>query len=152
MKNATSEPPGRLSRRQSVISLQNPPLVHEEPSQVPDYTPSRVYRSVDHMVHELKPELPVQCLRPATIAAMAKRFLKSFPGEVMYSVKSNPDPRVLTYLARAGVKHFDVASLAEVRLIADLLPESQMHFMHPVKSPEAIASAYRDYGVRDFSL
>jgi ornithine decarboxylase len=104
------------------------------------------------MVHELRPEMPVYCLRPTTIATMAKRFLKSFPGEVMYAVKTNPDPRVLKYLARAGVKHFDVASIAEVRLVADHAPGAQMHFMHPVKSREAIAASYDTYGVRDFSL
>ena len=63
------------------------------------------------MVHDMRPEAPVYCLRPATITATAKRFLKAFPGDVLYAVKTNPDPRVLKYLARAGVTHFDVASL-----------------------------------------
>ncbi|MDE3061059.1 MAG: type III PLP-dependent enzyme [Pseudomonadota bacterium] len=103
------------------------------------------------MVHDLKPEMPVQCLRPATIAATAKRFLKAFPGDVLYAVKTNPDPRVLGYLARAGVKHYDVASLAEVKLAA-AIPDAKLYFMHPVKSREAIAASYDEYGVRDFSL
>ena len=104
------------------------------------------------MVHDVKPDAPVHCLRPATIITTAKRFLKIFPGDVMYAVKTNPDPRVLSYLARAGVKHFDVASLAEVKLVARHLPDAQMYFMHPVKSREAIYGAYFDHGVRDFSL
>ncbi len=152
MKNNTSEPPGsrlelspQLARRSNVISLPTP-LISE------DYSPDRSYRSVDDMVHELRPETPVQCLRPATIVATAKRFLKAFPGEVMYAVKTNPDRRVLAYLARAGVTHYDVASLSEIKLVADALPGAEMHFMHPVKSREAIAVAYDEYGIRDFSL
>ncbi len=104
------------------------------------------------MVSELKPEMPVTCLRPATIASTTKWFLKNFPGDVLYAVKTNPDPSVLRILARAGVKHFDVASLAEIKLVADTLPGNSMYFMHPVKSREAIAAAYFEYGIRDFSL
>ena len=59
MKNNTTEPPGRLQRRSRVISLLQPTIA-------PAYSP-RTYRSVDDMVHELRPETPVQCLRPATI-------------------------------------------------------------------------------------
>jgi len=117
-----------------------------------DEVSPRIYRSVDDMVHEMRPEMPVYCLRPATITATAKRFVKQFPGDVLYAVKTNPDPRVLGYVAKAGVTNYDVASLAEVKLVADTLPDAKMYFMHPVKSREAIAAAYRTYGVRDFSL
>lgn len=103
------------------------------------------------MVHQLRPELPVHCLRPAVIASTAKWFLKNFPGDVLFAVKTNPDPRVLRMLARAGVRHFDVASIKEVQLAADL-PDATLYFMHPVKSREAIAEAYFRYGLRDFSL
>lgn len=156
MNKNISEPPGaRLAllkqapRRPSVLPLINPLPVSKA---VVEPLPLRSYRSVDDMVHDLRPELPVYCLRPATIAATAKRFLKAFPGDVMYAVKTNPDPRVLRILARAGVKHFDVASLAEIRLVAESLPEAEMHYMHPVKSRESIAAAYFDHGIRDFSL
>lgn len=104
------------------------------------------------MVAAMRPAMPVHCLRPATITAIAKWFVKSFPGDVLFAVKTNPDPRVLGYLARAGVKHYDVASLAEVKLVADAQPDARMYFMHPVKSREAIAESYFRYGVRDFSL
>ena len=43
------------------------------------------------MVHDMRPETPVHCLRPATIVSTAKRFLKAFPGDVLYAVKTNPD-------------------------------------------------------------
>lgn len=104
------------------------------------------------MVAEIKPELPVTCLRPATIAATTKWFLRNFPGEVLYAVKTNPDAAVLQILSRAGVKNFDVASISEVKQISEQVPGARMYFMHPVKSREAIYDAYFRYGVRDFSL
>ncbi len=154
MKNNTSEPPGRAPNRQTGgISFPRNSLVQPPASSYQEVPPAvRSYRSIDEMVHELRPDLPVYCLRPATIAATAKRFLKAFPGDVFYAVKTNPDPLVLKTLARAGVTHFDVASLAEVRLVAEHAPMAEMHFMHPVKSREAIAAAYHEHGVRDFAL
>ena len=156
MKDTISEPPGRqnlakISRSSNVIPLPKPPAQRPHIAIVEE-SPLRAYSSVDTMVHTLRPELPVYCLRPATITNMAKRFLKSFPGDVLYAVKTNPDARVLQWLAAAGVQHFDVASLAEIKLVADTLPGVSMYFMHPVKSRESIAKAYRQYGVRDFSL
>ena len=129
------------------------PAIRQNPAVQPRVILSRTYRSIgDEMVFEMRPDAPVHCLRPATIASTAKWFLKAFPGDVLYAVKTNPEPRVLMNLARAGVKHFDVASLAEVKLVADHVPGAEMYFMHPVKSRESIASAYYDYGVRSFSL
>ena len=52
----------------------------------------------------------------------------------------------------AGVTHYDVASIGEVRLVAETLPEAVLCFMHPVKAEEAIAEAYFDHGVSTFSL
>jgi ornithine decarboxylase len=70
----------------------------------------------------------------------------------MYAVKANPSPELLQILWDAGITHFDVASIAEVRLVRGLLPEATLCFMHPVKTRSAIAEAYRDHGVRTFSL
>ena len=47
------------------------------------------------------------------------------------------------------VRHFDVASLAEIKQVADALPEAKLYFMHPVKNREAIRAAYFDHGIRD---
>ena len=151
MKNATIEPPGRAPRRQaSVIPLKKSPIRPNLPAQA--LSVARQYRSAEEMVHELRPTMPVHCLRPATIAATAKWFLKNFPGDVLYAVKTNPDKQVLAYLYRVGVSHFDVASLAEIKLVAENAPGAMMYFMHPVKSREAIHAAYFTYGVRDFSF
>lgn len=156
MKNNTSEPPGRepqakAVRRQRVISFPQTPITQVTPPLLDAVLP-RIYRSVEDMVHERRPDMPVYCLRPATIASTARRFLKQFPGDVLYAVKTNPDPKVLGYLGKAGVRHYDVASLAEIKLVADAFPDAKMYFMHPVKSRESIAAAYRTYGIRDFSL
>ncbi len=152
MKNNTSEPPGRINRRSNVINLPKETSLNTLNPSTPSVVRDKLYTSVDSMVHQMRPVMPVHCLRPATIMSTTKWFLRQFPGEVLYAVKTNPDPQVLRYIARAGVKNFDVASIVEVKQVADVLPDAKMYFMHPVKSREAIRSAYFDYGVRDFSL
>jgi ornithine decarboxylase len=56
-------------------------------------------------------------------------------------VKANPSPDLLKVLWESGITHYDVASIAEVRLVAETLPEAVLCFMHPVKAEEAIAEA-----------
>jgi ornithine decarboxylase len=70
----------------------------------------------------------------------------------MYAVKANPSPDLIRSLWDAGITHFDVASIAEVRLVRGLLPGAVLCFMHPIKGREAIAEAYHVHGVRTFSL
>jgi len=70
----------------------------------------------------------------------------------MYAVKANPSPELIRLLWEGGITHFDVASIAEVRLVRGLLPDATLCFMHPVKAPEAIVEAYFEHGVRTFSL
>jgi ornithine decarboxylase len=111
-----------------------------------------VLPSVDALVARARPTDPILCLRPAAIAAAARRFVDSFPGDVLYAVKCNPEPRVLRALWAGGVKHFDCASLAEVALVRKLLPAADLHFMHPVKARPAIREAFHRYGVTDFVL
>jgi ornithine decarboxylase len=115
-------------------------------------TPVLKYPSVADLVEKRKPLDPVHVLRPHAIKAATKFFLTHFPGNVMYAVKTNPEPRALKTIAKTGIKHFDVASLAEVELVASEVRGAQMYFMHPVKSREAIAKAYFQYKVRDFAL
>ena len=100
----------------------------------------------------MRPAEPLLCLRPAAIAAAARRFVDSFPGDVLYAVKCNPEARVLRTLWAGGVRHFDCASLGEVRLVRKLLPAAEIHFMHPVKARPAIREAFHQYDVTDFAL
>ncbi|HEX7656993.1 MAG TPA: type III PLP-dependent enzyme, partial [Sphingomonas sp.] len=67
-------------------------------------------------------------------------------------MKANPSPDLLQILWDNGITHYDVASIAEVRLVARTLPQATLCFMHPVKAEEAIAEAYFSHGVRTFSL
>ncbi len=108
--------------------------------------------TVDAVVAECRPSDPMLCLRPAAITGAAQRFVGSFPGDVLYAVKCNPEPRVLRALWAGGVRHFDCASLAEVRLVRALLPDAAIHFMHPVKSRPAICEAFDRWDVADFAL
>ncbi len=99
-----------------------------------------------------RPVQPVTLLRPHAAARAARFFVEKFPGKSLYAVKANPSPDLLRILWDAGVTHYDVASLGEVRLVAETLPEAELCFMHPVKAEEAIAEAYFTYGVKTFSL
>ncbi|SDD37446.1 ornithine decarboxylase [Sphingomonas sp. YR710] len=100
----------------------------------------------------LKPVQPVTLVRPHAAARAARFFVEKFQGRSMYAVKANPSPDLLQILWDNGITHYDVASIAEVRLVSGLLPEATLCFMHPVKAEEAIAEAYFDHGVRTFSL
>jgi len=95
---------------------------------------------------------PVACTRPDRVAVAARWFQEHFPGDVLYAVKANPSPWVLDALHAAGMRWFDVASLAEIRQIAERFSDATLAFMHPVKSREAIRRAYFEYGVRIFAL
>ncbi len=99
-----------------------------------------------------RPVQPVTLLRPHAARRAAQFFVEKFPGRSLYAVKANPSPDLLQILWDAGVTHYDVASIGEVRLVHDVLPDAVLCFMHPVKAEEAIAEAYFEHGVRTFSL
>ncbi|ODU22145.1 MAG: decarboxylase [Sphingomonas sp. SCN 67-18] len=100
----------------------------------------------------LRPVQPVTLIRPHAASRAARFFSEKFPGRSIYAVKANPSPALLQILWDSGITHYDVASIAEVRLVARTLPGATLCFMHPVKAEEAIAEAYFDHGVRVFSL
>lgn len=112
--------------------------------------------SVLQAVALFQPEEPMHCIRPGVLSATARRFVDAFAaavaGDVLYAVKCNPEPTVLRALWDGGVRHFDVASLGEVRLVRQMFPDAVLHYMHPVKGRQAIRAAYAQYGVRDFVL
>ena len=114
--------------------------------------PLKHFPTVDAMIEELKPGYPVHCLRPDELKRNAKRFLDTFPGRVLYAVKCNPDLNVLGPLFEAGIRHFDSASLTEIALIRENFPQGDCYFMHPVKSPSAIAAAKDVYSVDHFVI
>lgn len=103
-------------------------------------------------IAKLRPVQPVTLVRPHAASRAARFFAEKFPGRSMYAVKANPSPDLIQILWESGITHFDVASIAEVRLVAGVAPEATLCFMHPVKAEEAIAEAYFEHGVRVFSL
>jgi ornithine decarboxylase len=103
-------------------------------------------------IARLRPVQPVTLLRPHAARKAARFFVDKFPGRSLYAVKANPSPDLLRILWEAGVTHYDVASIGEIRLVHETLPEAMLCFMHPVKAEEAIAEAYFEHGVRTFSL
>jgi ornithine decarboxylase len=112
--------------------------------------PSNAARGVD--IAKQHPVQPVTLLRPHAATRAARFFVEKFPGRSLYAVKANPSPALISLLWESGIADYDVASIAEVRLVRGLLPEATLYFMHPVKAEEAIAEAYFDHGVRTFSL
>ena len=99
-----------------------------------------------------RPVQPVTLLRPHAARRAARYFVEKFPGRSLYAVKANPSPDLLGILWDAGVTHYDVASIGEIRLVHETLPKAVQCFMHPVKAEEAIAEAYFEHDVRTFSL
>ncbi len=100
----------------------------------------------------LKPVQPVTLLRPHAAQRAARFFVEKFPGKSLYAVKANPSPDLIRLLWESGITHFDVASIAEVRLARANAPEATLCYMHPVKPEESIHEAYFTHGVRTFSL
>src|SRR5260370_1078748 len=106
----------------------------------------------DAVAVRVRPRERLVCLRPAVIAAASRRFVAAFPGDVLYAVKCNPEPRVLRAVWAGGVHHFDCASLPEIALVRKLLPGAEGHFMHPVKARHAIHAAFHEHDVTDFTF
>lgn len=100
----------------------------------------------------LRPTDPVTLIRPHAARRAARFFVEKFPGKTLYAVKANPSPDLIRILWESGVTNYDVASIAEVRMVRETLPDAVLCFMHPVKAEEAIAEAYFSHGVRTFSL
>ena len=112
----------------------------------------RKFKSVNELVNTLKPDNPVYCIRPGQVKKSVSFFRENFPGKILYAVKTNPHEKIIRQIISNGIKDFDVASLAEIKLIKKINSEVNLHFMHTIKSKESISSAYFDYGVRSFSL
>lgn len=112
----------------------------------------RTYQLPLDLVRERPPERPVALVRPRSVSVAARWFQDNLKADVFYAVKANPSRWVVETLVEAGVRGFDVASLAEIELVRSVSADARLAFMHPVKSRLAITRAYFDHGVRTFSL
>jgi ornithine decarboxylase len=98
-----------------------------------------------------RPDEPVFFYDPARLSAVARQFLRGFPGEVTYAVKANPSSFVVEALAREGMQAFDVASPEEMALVRAAAPQARLHYHNPIRSRAEIAEARR-YGVISWSV
>lgn len=110
------------------------------------------FHDAEALVTALRPDNPVLLNRPHAAKRAARYFLDQFPGKSLYAVKANPAPELLKLLWEEGVTHFDVASIAEVRLVREVLPDAILCYMNPVKQAASIREAYHQHAVRIFSL
>lgn len=155
----TQEPDGRVAAQNNSSKIHFVDFSKSKKPNTDDFK-----STVSENVFAHKPSLPIYFIRPKALKRAASWFLenlksfhnfagKNLAGDVLYSVKSNPDATVLRHLFDAGIRHFDVASLVEINLINDLFgKKASMYFMHPIKSRESIHEAYFNHGIRDFSL
>jgi ornithine decarboxylase len=98
----------------------------------------------------LAPDTPLFCFSAQQLRERAEVFLKGFPGEVTYAVKSNPSPLVIKALADTGIKAWDVASVHEMALVRDTVGPTRFNYHNPVKSKREIGEAYTAYDCRRF--
>ena len=87
---------------------------------------------------------------PARLMHSTRAFVEGFPGSVLYAVKANPLPQVISAVRAAGVAGFDVASIGEALLVQAEAPGARSWFMNPAKSRRDIERAWRELGLRDF--
>ncbi|WJY18550.1 type III PLP-dependent enzyme [Alteriqipengyuania flavescens] len=110
------------------------------------------YPDARTVVRDLSPDEPLILNRPHAARRAARFFVEKFPGKSLYAVKANPSPDLLKVLWDGGITHYDVASIAEVRMVRQTLPDAVLCFMHPIKTERAIEEAYFEHGCKTFSL
>lgn len=110
------------------------------------------FASTAELIARTMPRAPVYCFHRHVAHANARAFLQGFPGDVLYAVKANPALPLLDTLYQAGVRHFDTASIPEIKKIKERFPDARCYFMAPVRFIGASGEAYKSYGVKDFVL
>ena len=108
------------------------------------------FSDVGNLLRTQCPKEPVYCIFPHVYRETAKEFLRGFPGRVLYAVKANADPTVLSLLTDAGICHFDCASLPEIEMIDAINPAAKKYFMIPARIRGAAGTAQEKHGVRHF--
>tara|TARA_B100001175_G_scaffold304763_1_gene301104 strand:+ start:21 stop:1205 length:1185 start_codon:yes stop_codon:yes gene_type:complete len=110
------------------------------------------FKSVEDLIFQLKPYKPVYCIRKNSILSASKFFQKSFPGKILYAIKTNPNPSIVKTILKSGIDQFDVASIEEIKAVRKFSQSAKCSFMHTVKSRESIGEAYFKYGIKTFAL
>ena len=110
------------------------------------------FKSVEHLINQLRPEKPVYCIRKNSILSSSKYFQNKFQGKILYAVKTNPHPAVIRTIIKSGINQFDVASVEEIKAVRKFSQSAKCSFMHTVKSRESISEAYFRFGIKTFAL
>ena len=110
------------------------------------------FKTVDELVSQLQPVKPVYCIRKQSVTKATNFFIKNFPGDVLYAVKTNPNKKILKYLNASGINNFDIASINEIEVIKSISSNAKYYYMNTIKSREDIKKAYFKYKVKAFSL
>lgn len=117
---------------------------------------SKINSSVQTLINKDSFYTPTYIFNKDILIKNIKDFQDLINAEILYSVKSNPEEKIIKILYENGVRKFDIASLNELELLKSLcekysFEKVDFYFMHPVKSRKAINEAYK-LGVRVFSL
>lgn len=119
----------------------------------PALTPaSHRFSSVKQLITDRRPNEPIYAVFPEKLREKVTEFHLGFPGRTLYAVKCNPATTVLDALYAAGIRDFDVASLAEIDLVHNRYPDAHKYMMATFQPVGAYATAYRDYEIRDFAV
>lgn len=110
------------------------------------------YGTAEEMIVALEPAEPVYCLYRKVAHDAARAFIEGFPGDTLYAVKANPSIHLLDTLYAAGIRHFDTASLPEIKKISERYKDARCYFMAPVRFRGASSEAFRVHGVKDFVI
>jgi len=113
---------------------------------------SATFSSVAGFLQADRPAEPVYCVFPAEYVRTAKAFVDGFPGRVLYAIKANDHPQVVRPLVEGGVRHFDCASLPEIRTAKSILPDASCYFMTPVRVRGTAGEAQSRFDVRHFLI
>ena len=112
----------------------------------------KCFESVEALIRAEQPRKPVYCIYPHVYRDAAEHFVGNFPGRVLYAVKANNHPLVISALYDAGVRHFDCASVQEVEAALSICPDATCYLMNPVRLDGDARKAHRDFGVRHFMI
>ena len=110
------------------------------------------YASIPPLSQRLAPQQPVQCFSASALSSRIALFRENFPGDIAYAVKANPSEAVIRSAVHAGLKVFDVASIAEMELVQSQAPDAKLHYHNPVRSRREIEIAWHDYNCRRYSV
>jgi len=110
------------------------------------------FDNVEEFISECDPQESVYCVRPSVLKKNTQKFIKNFDGKVLYALKANPLKPIVDAIYDGGVRHFDTASLNEIKQISTCYNDARTYFMHPVKSWNSIKVAYHQFGVRHYVI